>query len=157
MPVTTTQPPPATPAINGPAGGGNEPTAGGPTILPERVEELMAKVRADGLQLLGHGGLIAELSKRLLERALDEELTDHLGYERGDPAGRNGGNSRNGTTPKRLLTEAGPVDLDLPRDRDGSFEPVIVPKGHHPPGGVQRQRRRPLRRGDVDPGHPPGA
>jgi len=111
--------------------GDEEPSAvdTGPVIPPEVVDELMVKVRAEGLQLLGDGGVIAVLSKRLLERALDEELTDHLGYERGDPAGRNGGNSRNGTTPKQVLTEAGKVDLDVPRDRDGSFEPVMVPKG----------------------------
>ena len=60
---------------------------------------------------------------------MDEELTDHLGYERGDPAGRGSGNSRNGTTPKRVLTTVGPVDLDVPRDRNSTFEPVIVPKG----------------------------
>jgi putative transposase len=126
MAMTTTE----TPAVHGPVGS-EDGTAGdeGVVIPPEVVNELMAKVRADGLQLLGDGGVIAELSKRLLERALDEELTDHVGYERGDPAGRNGGNSRNGTTPKRVLTEAGTVDLDVPRDRHGTFEPVIVPKG----------------------------
>jgi putative transposase len=64
-----------------------------------------------------------------LERAADEELTDHVGYERGDPAGRGSGNSRNGTTPKTVLTEVGPVHLDMPRDRAGTFEPKIVPKG----------------------------
>ena len=89
----------------------------------------MAKVHADGLELLGEGGVLTELTKRLLERALDEELTFELGYERGDPAGSGSGNSRNGTTAKRVLTEVGPVDLDVPRDRNGSFEPQIVPKG----------------------------
>jgi transposase-like protein len=98
-------------------------------LPPELIDELMAKVRTDGIQLLGDGGLIAEFSKRILERALDEELTDELGYERGDPAGRGSGNSRNGTTPKTVITEAGPVDLDVPRDRAGVFEPKIVPKG----------------------------
>jgi putative transposase len=89
----------------------------------------MAKARTDGVELLGDGGLLAELTKKILERALDEELTDHVGYDRGDPAGRGSGNSRNGTTPKRVLTEIGAVDLDVPRDRAGSFEPRIVPKG----------------------------
>jgi putative transposase len=99
-------------------------------VLPgEFLDELMAKVRADGVELLGDGGLLSELTKKILERALDEELTDHVGYDRGDPAGRGSGNSRNGTTPKRVLTEIGAVDLDIPRDRDGSFEPRIVPKG----------------------------
>jgi putative transposase len=93
------------------------------------VERLMAQVRAGDLELLGDGGVIAQLTKKLLERALDEELTDHVGYDRGDPAGRGSGNSRNGTTPKRVLTELGAVDLDVPRDRNGTFEPLIVPKG----------------------------
>jgi putative transposase len=102
---------------------------GGETIPAELVDQLMAKVHADGLELLGEGGVLTELTKRLLERALDEELTVELGYERGDPAGHGSGNSRNGTTPKRVLTEVGPVDLDVPRDRNGNFEPQIVPKG----------------------------
>jgi putative transposase len=98
-------------------------------LPPELIDELMAKVKSDGIQLLGDGGLIAEFSKRILERALDEELTDELGYERGDPAGRGSGNSRNGTSPKTVITEVGAVDLDVPRDRAGVFEPKIVPKG----------------------------
>jgi putative transposase len=109
-----------------------EPNAdGGPGsgVPDELIETLMGRVRAEGLELLGDGGIIAELTKKILERALDEELTDHVGYARGDQAGRNGGNSRNGTSPKRVLTDIGAVDLDVPRDRDGSFEPVLVPKG----------------------------
>jgi transposase-like protein len=98
-------------------------------VPPDLIEELMGKVRSEGLDLLGEGGVIAQFTKRILERALDEELTDHLGYERGDPDGRGSGNSRNGTTPKRVLTEIGAVDLDVARDRNGTFEPVIVPKG----------------------------
>jgi putative transposase len=98
-------------------------------IPDDVVDGLMAKVQAEGLELLGENGVLAQLTKTLLERALDEELTDHLGYERGDPAGRGSGNSRNGATPKRVLTEIGAVDLEVPRDRNGSFEPVIVPKG----------------------------
>ncbi len=99
-------------------------------LVPESViDELVAKVRAEGLELVGEGSVLAELTKKLLERGLDEELTDHLGYERGDPAGRGSGNSRNGSTPKRVATDAGPVDLDIPRDRNGTFEPKLVPKG----------------------------
>ena len=105
---------------------GSEPPAGVPADL---VDQLMAKVRAEGLELLGEGGVIAGLTKSILERALEEERTEYLGYERGDPAGRGSGNSRNGTTPKRVLTEIGAVDLDVPRDRDGTFAPAIVPKG----------------------------
>jgi putative transposase len=65
----------------------------------------------------------------VLERALVEEMTGHLGYEKHDPAGRGSGNSRNGTTPKTLLTDVGAVDLEVPRDRSGTFEPQIVRKG----------------------------
>jgi putative transposase len=108
---------------------GDGPSPGREALPSGLIDELMAKVKSDGIQLLGDGGLIAEFSKRILERALDEELTDELGYERGDPAGRGSGNSRNGTTPKTVITEIGSVDLDVPRDRAGTFEPKIVPKG----------------------------
>ena len=104
-------------------------SAGPAPIVPEElVDRLMAQVDAEGLELLGPDGVLADLTKRVLERALDEELTDELGYERGDPAGRGSGNSRNGTSPKRVLTELGPVDLDVPRDRNGDFEPRLIPK-----------------------------
>ena len=79
--------------------------------------------------LLGEEGLFKQLKKALLERALGAELSDHLGYEKGDPAGRGTGNSRNGHSDKTVLTEDGEVDLAVPRDRNGSFEPAIVPKG----------------------------
>ena len=88
----------------------------------------MERVRSEGADLLGPDGLLSQVTKAVLERALSEELADHLGYEKGDPAGIGSGNSRNGTTPKRLHTDAGTVDLDVPRDRDGSFEPKIVAK-----------------------------
>lgn len=104
-------------------------TAGTVELPPEMVDQLMAKVNADGLELLGPNGVLNQLTKKVLERALDEELTDELGYERGDPAGQGSGNSRNGNTSKTVLTELGPVDLDVPRDRNGDFEPRIVPKG----------------------------
>jgi transposase-like protein len=99
-----------------------------PLVPDEVVDQIMAKADAEGLELLGPGGLLTDLTKRILERALDEELTDELGYERGDPAGRGSGNSRNGTTPKTVLTELGAVDLDIPRDRNGVFEPQLIPK-----------------------------
>ena len=79
--------------------------------------------------MLGPQGLLSQVTKAVLERALGEELTEHLGYDRHDPAGRGSGNSRNGSTPKRLLTEVGPVELEVPRDRAGSFDPRIVRKG----------------------------
>lgn len=101
---------------------------GGPAIPAELVDGLLAKVRTEGLELLGEGGVLAEFTKMIIEKALDAELTDHLGYERGDPAGRGSGNSRNGTTPKSVLTGIGAVDLDVPRDRNGDFEAQLVPK-----------------------------
>ena len=92
------------------------------------AEELVAQARAQGVDLVGPGGLLAGLTKRVLETALEAELTDHLGYEAHEAAGRNGGNSRNGRRAKTVLTDLGPVEIDVPRDRDGNFEPAIVRK-----------------------------
>jgi transposase-like protein len=97
-------------------------------VPDEVIDQVMAGVDSGGLQLLGPDGVLAELTKRLLDRAMDEELTDHLGYERGDAGGRRSGNNRNGTSAKTVLTEVGAVDLAVPRDRNGTFEPKIVPK-----------------------------
>lgn len=80
-------------------------------------------------EIVGSGGLLEDLTKRVLERALEGELTDHLGYEKHATEGRNGGNSRNGRTKKRLKTETGEVEIEVPRDREGSFEPQLVRKG----------------------------
>ena len=79
--------------------------------------------------MLGQDGLLAELKKALMERALGAELTDHVGYEKGDPVGRGTGNSRNGTSSKTVITDSGAVELSVPRDRAGSFEPKLVAKG----------------------------
>jgi putative transposase len=79
--------------------------------------------------LVGPDGLMKQLLGRLVETAAGSELTDHLGYERGDEAGRGSGNSRNGTTPKTLLTEHGEVPVEMLRDRTRSFEPQIIEKG----------------------------
>lgn len=97
-------------------------------VTDEVIDAVMANVDAGGLELLGPDGVLAELTKRLIERGLAEELTEHLGYEPGDPAGRGSGNNRNGASPKTVLTEIGAVDLDIPRDRLGTFEPQLVPK-----------------------------
>jgi transposase-like protein len=105
------------------------PGSSTPLVPDEVLNELMARVDAEGAELLGPDGLLSQVTKAVLERALDEELTDHLGYERHDPAGRGSGNSRNGTTPKTVLTDIGGIDLDVPRDRNGAFSPRIVPKG----------------------------
>ncbi|GAB3408867.1 hypothetical protein GCM10027569_22360 [Flindersiella endophytica] len=78
--------------------------------------------------LTGESGLLQQLTKVVLESALEGEMDGHLWYGKHDPAGRNGENSRNGKRTKTMLTEAGPVELEVPRDRNGSFEPVIVKK-----------------------------
>ena len=98
------------------------------TLRPELLDELLADYETPE-DLLGDDGLFKQLKKALLERALGAELSDHLGYEKGDPSGRGTGNSRNGHSGKTLLTEDGEVTLAVPRDRNGSFEPAIVPKG----------------------------
>lgn len=98
-------------------------------VVPEElIDAVMASVNAGGIELLGENGAIAELTKRILERGLNEELAEHLGYEAGEQAGRGSGNNRNGTSAKTVLTEIGAVDLAIPRDRNGSFEPQLVPK-----------------------------
>jgi len=108
----------------------NEVTESSTPLVPvEVLNDLMTQVESEGAELLGPDGLLSQVTKAVLERALEEELTDHLGYDKHDPAGRGSGNSRNGTSPKVLLTEAGAVGLDVPRDRNGDFEPRIVPKG----------------------------
>jgi transposase-like protein len=94
----------------------------------ELIDRLVDRARSGGVKLTGAGGLLQQLTKRVLESALEGEITDHLGYEAGDLAGHNGGNSRNGKRSKTVLTEIGPVDIDVPRDRQGSFEPQIVKK-----------------------------
>jgi transposase-like protein len=100
------------------------------------VRQLAARARAEGLRLTGEGGLLARLTKVVVESALEGEMDDHLGYGKHDPAGRNGGNSRNGTRPKTVLTEAGPVEIEVPRDRESSFEPVMVAKRQRRLSGI---------------------
>jgi putative transposase len=100
------------------------------------VAQLAERARAEGLQLTGEGGLLARLTKRVVECAIEGEMDDHLGYGKHDPAGRDGGNSRNGTREKTLLTEAGPVPIAVPRDREGSFAPQLVKKRQRRLSGV---------------------
>jgi transposase-like protein len=92
------------------------------------AQTLVEAARTDGIELVGPGGLLTGLTKSVLETALEAEMSEHLGYDKHDPAGRNRGNSRNGTRTKTVLTEVGPVQIEVPRDREGSFEPAIVPK-----------------------------
>ena len=92
------------------------------------VDKLLADYKKPE-DLIGENGLLKQLTKALLERAMRAELTEHLGYEKHDPAGHNSGNSRNGVTTKTLKGDFGEMTLETPRDRDGSFEPKIVGKG----------------------------
>jgi transposase-like protein len=101
-----------------------------------QLRALVAQARAEGLQLTGEDGLLAKLTKLVVESALEGEMDDHLGYARHDPTGRDGGNSRNGKRAKTVLTEAGPVEITVPRDRDGSFEPKLVAKRQRRLSGV---------------------
>lgn len=100
------------------------------------LDDVLAKIDAGQLQLTGQGGFLPEMVKAVLERGLAAELTDHLGYEKGDPVGRELPNARNGFTPKTVASEVGDVGLVIPRDRDGSFRPTLVPKGSRRLGGL---------------------
>lgn len=106
------------------------------TEQQELAAELVAKARDEGVELTGPDGLLTGLTKRVLETALEAELSDHLGYDKNDPAGRDRGNSRNGTRSKTVLTDIGPVEVEVPRDREGSFEPQTVRKRQRRLSGV---------------------
>lgn len=95
----------------------------------DAARELVRMAKEQGLSLTGPDGLLKQLTKTVIETALDEEMTEHLGYEKHDAAGKQTANSRNGVRPKTVLTETtGPVEVDVPRDRESTFEPVIVKK-----------------------------
>src|SRR6516164_9589726 len=98
------------------------------TITPELLDQLLANYEKPD-DLIGEAGLFKQLKKALIERALGAELTEHLGYEKGDPAGRGSGNSRNGSSAKTVLTQDGEIEIAVPRDRAGSFEPLLIAKG----------------------------
>jgi putative transposase len=100
----------------------------GDLLDPARIDALIADAEAAGVGIDGPDGLINRMIKAVLERGLDVEMADHLGYDRGDPAGRGSGNSRNGSTSKTVITTAGQTRIDVPRDRNGSFDPQLVPK-----------------------------
>lgn len=98
--------------------------------------ELIERAGVDGVNLVGAGGLLAGLTKRVLEATLEAEMTEHIGYSRNDPTGHHSGNSRNGTRSKTILTDIGPIEIDAPRDRDASFAPKIVAKRQRRVGGI---------------------
>lgn len=107
------------------------------SVLDDQLlDQMVSVMRADGVKLTGPDGFLTQMLKLVLERGLAAELTEHLGYGKHDPAGRGSGNSRNGTTPKTVLTEVGPVPVDVPRDRMGSFTPTLLPKGERRLGGL---------------------
>jgi len=95
------------------------------------IDQLLDNINFKGLtqdEVVGQDGLIKQLTGRILQRALEAEMTEHLGYEKNSNAGDNSGNSRNGHTEKTVLLENQSTTIEVPRDRNGSFEPVIVPK-----------------------------
>ena len=102
-----------------------------PAIVPDMsdlAEQLVAAAAGQGIDLTGENGLLTALTRQVLQSALEVEMAHHLGYDKHDPAGRNGQNSRNGSTPKTVTTEIGKVTLDVPRDRENTYEPQIVRK-----------------------------
>lgn len=100
------------------------------------MDSMLEQVKGEGLKLTGPGGFLTELVKAVLERGLQAELSEHLGYGKHAAAGRGSGNSRNGATAKTVQTEVGPVDLAVPRDRAGTFTPMLVPKNARRLGGL---------------------
>ena len=94
-----------------------------PVSDEQLVAMLVERARSEGLQLTGQGGLLQQLTKRVLESALEGEITDHVGYDKHHAAGRDSGNSRNGTRAKTVRTDVGPVEVKVPRDTAGTFEP----------------------------------
>jgi hypothetical protein len=102
------------------------------------AKELVDKARADGVDLVGPDGGLTGLTKSVLESALEAEMSEHLGYDKHEVAGRDGGNSRNGTRPKTVLTEVGPVEIEVPRDRASSFAPQLVRKRQRRLDGIDQ-------------------
>jgi putative transposase len=100
----------------------------GSSSMREWAQELVSRARDEGVALTGDEGLLTSMVKEVLQAGLDVEMVEHLGYEPYEPSGRGSGNSRNGGYPKTVSTDVGPVELRMPRDRQGTFEPVTVPK-----------------------------
>jgi len=107
-------------------------------LVAAAADRLVEQAKATGVALTGEGGLLTGLVRQVLQGALESELTDHLGYERHAVDGRGSGNSRNGHYPKTVRTEIGDVAVKVPRDRNGSFEPVTVPVGQRRLSGLDQ-------------------
>jgi hypothetical protein len=105
------------------------PLVGDEPAMREWAAELVDRARHDGVELTGDNGLLTALVRQVLQTGLEVEMTDHLGYDRHAVEGRGTGNSRNGSYPKTVTTEVGQVELQVPRDRNATFEPATVPKG----------------------------
>lgn len=107
-------------------------------LSASQLDEAVAALRASGGKLLGEGGLLTSLVRDVLEAGLKAELTEHLGYAKHEAAGRGSGNSRNGASaPKTVQTEVGPIHVAVPRDRAGTFEPMLLPKNATRLGGFE--------------------
>jgi putative transposase len=126
----------ATPPAGSTSSAGASALVETPVPIEEMAVALMERAREQGVTLVGPGGLLQGLAKTVIESALETELTEHVGYQPYDWAGRNSGNSRNGTRTKTVITDIGPISIDVPRDRDGSFEPQLVRKRQHRLGGI---------------------
>jgi putative transposase len=126
----------ATPAVDEAAAKEAARQAVADLVDKQALDAVLAKVGGDGLRLTGPGGFLSELVKAVLERGLQAELTEHLGYGKHDPAGKGSGNSRNGAPPKTVQTEVGPIEVRVPRDRAGTFTPRLLPKNARRLGGL---------------------
>lgn len=111
-----------------------DPVTGEIIDQQQLAEQLLAQAKEQGVSLVGPGGLLGNLTKTVLETALEAEMTEHLGYEKHSTPP--GSNARNGTRSKTVLTEVGAVEIDVPRDRDGSLQPMIVKKRQHRLDGI---------------------
>jgi len=100
------------------------------------MDAVLEQIKGEGLRLTGPGGFLSELVKSVLERGLQAELAEHLGYQAHEAAGKGSGNSRNGSTPKTVQSEIGPIDVRVPRDRAGTFTPMLLPKHARRLGGL---------------------
>ena len=134
---------------------GQEPASGsaGAATDEQLIALLVDRARGEGLKLTGEGGLLQQLTKRVLESALEGEITDHVGYDKHDPAGKGTGNSRNGTRARTVLADVGPVEVKVPRDVVGTFQPQIVRKRQRRLSGVDELvlslSARGLRHGEI--------
>jgi len=108
-----------------------------PVVDRELIAQLVGEARGQGVSIDGEGGLLSQLTKLVVESALEGEITDHLGYERHERGGSVDGNARNGTRSKTVLTKAGSIEIEVPRDRAGTFTPAVVRKRQRRLGSIE--------------------